>query len=487
MFWLMRLKQWLAHQGVPCAGLPRRERREMARAATTRRDVLQLAWPITAAMLGDTAMGLVDTKLVGALGAPALAGVGLGTMLMWLGYSTMFGFMRGVKVRSAHAIGEQQPENGVRYLQVGAFVGVLAGVLVWCATRDVTWVLRGLRVDPSTVAYGSEFLAARTFGAPAIFFVSATVQYRQSVGDSRTAMLVGLMGNVINAVLAYGLIYGHWGLPALGVRGAGYGTAVAEGCEALACAGVLLREMRGAKPIVSFRRALAEVANLGVPVGVHRAFETLAFTAFTAILGSLGAREVAAHQIAMAVIRTSFLPGFALSEAAAVLVGQALGARKLREADRVASTALTLAVGFMTVCGVAFALWGHAIAGAFTDEPPVVSVVQRLLLVAAVFQTLDAVNIVLRGALNGAKDVRMVAAIGTTIVWVCVPGAAFLLGREAGMGALGGWIGFVGETTLSAAVFYWRWRRGTWRTKYEGLAVGGGEREVGSPVAVAVG
>jgi MATE family multidrug resistance protein len=283
-------------------------------------------------------------------------------------------------------------------------------------------------------------------------------------------MLVGLFGNIVNAVLAWSLIYGHFGLPALGVRGAGYATAITEALEAGALLVVVMSEARrGERSQLGMRTAFREVLQLGGPTGLHFFLETTAFATFTAVLGNVGATEVAAHQIAMAVIRVSFLPGVAVAEAASVLVGKALGQRELREADRVLRASLLLAVGFMTACGVFFAFGGGLVARGFTNDATVARVVVRLLHVAAVFQTLDAVTIVLRGALRGAKDVRAVMLIGTTIVWGCVPTAAYVFGARLGMGAVGGWLGFVGETTLSAIVFGYRWKRGAWRDAYAGL------------------
>ncbi len=462
---------WRVH---PDAGA----RRARLEAGRTLSEVVQLAWPIATAMLGDTAMGLVDTQLVGGLGANALGGVGIGTMLMWLGYAFVFGLMRGVKVRVSHAVGEGRARDAVRFAQAGALMGVCVGLLVWALARDASWALTHLGITPVLHAPAREFLAARTFGAPAVFVLSALVQYRQGLGDARTAMQVGLVGNVVNASLAYALIYGRAGMPALGVRGAGYATAATEMLQASVLLAVLWRDSRagraavsaGGRAAVSLRDAARDVLAIGGPTGLHFLLETMAFTVFTALLGGVGAQEIAAHQIAVAVNRVSFLPGLAVAEAASVLVGRALGRRRLDEADRVVQVSMQLAVGFMTACGIAFALFGSAIGRAFTHEPGVGLVVVRLLHVAAVFQTLDAVTTVFRGALRGAKDVRAVMVIGTIVVWTCVPGAAYLLGTRAGLGAVGGWYGFVAETTVSAVLFAWRWRHGAWRDRYRSLS-----------------
>jgi MATE family multidrug resistance protein len=313
-------------------------------------------------------------------------------------------------------------------------------------------------------------MAAITFGSPATCMLAALVQHRQAIGDSRTPMIVGIAGNVLNAVLAYAMIYGKFGLPVLGVVGCGTATAITQWIEFAALLALFLRIESKRKSTLSLRASLREVAELGVPTGAQFGFEMLAFTAFVAILGNIGKAQIAAHMIALNTIRASFLPGVAIGEAASVMVGVALGSRmlardRLAEADRVVRAALRIAIAFMAMCGVVFAVFGGKITTLFTHDLSVVSIARKLLLIAAVFQVLDAVNIVLRGALRGAKDVRVVAVLGITIIWTCVPTAAFVLGKLLGWGAIGGWCGFIAETTLSAILFGRRWARGAWRSK----------------------
>ncbi len=415
-------------------------------------------------MCGETLLGLVDTKLVGGLGPSALGGVGIATTFMFLAYAMVWGIMRGVKVRAAHAIGRGDTGDAIRYAQAGVAIGVVLGVVTAIAGRDVSPLLVLLGIDATLVPHARDFFAAITLGAPATAVVAALTQHRQAIGDSRTPMFVGVAGNVFNAVVAYGLIYGHFGLPALGVRGGGLATALTEWLEAIVMLAMLARDSFAQAPSkIGLGFALREVLSLGVPTGLHFVGELLAFTMFTVLIGGLGATEIAAHQLALATIRTSFLPGLAISEAACVMVGRAIGAGRLPDADRATLAALKLAAGFMAACGVVFAVLGGAIARAFTDDAMVAQTAQRLLWVAAVFQVLDAVNIVLRGALRGAKDVRFAAVIGIAIAWTCIPTAAFLLGKLAGLGALGGWLGFIAETTLAAWLFWRRWQRGAWR------------------------
>ncbi|WP_394821132.1 MATE family efflux transporter [Pendulispora albinea] len=467
--WVAHARAWLVREGRPDLGQAgsAQARGSIAARAKTRAQLVHLAWPIVVAMGGETMMGLVDTKLVGGLGPAALGGVGLATMIMYLGYSLVFGAMRAVKVQTAHAVGEGRPHDGVRYAQAGMLMAVGIGVGMFILGRDISWLLRAIGVEGDIIAPARDFFSAATYGSVGLTVVVALQQHRQATGDARTPMFVGLAANVFNGVVAYALIYGHAGLPALGVRGAGFATAGAEYLECIILGALLLRDMkRGPKSALGLRQACRGIWELGMPTAFQFGAETLAFTTFTAVLGTLASQEIASHQIAMATIRTSFLPGIAIAEAGSILVGRALGERRLDEADRVTRAALQLGMGFMAICGIVFAVFGSSIARSFSADPEVLRITRNLLLVAAVFQLLDAVNIVLRGALRGAKDVRAAALIGTTVVWTCVPTAAYLLGKLAGLGALGGWLGFVAETTFSASFYWLRYWRGAWRRPY---------------------
>ncbi len=432
---------------------------------------MTLSWPIAAALLGNVAMGLVDTKLAGGLGPSALGGVGVGTVFMYLAYNIAFGLMRGVCVRTAHAVGEGRPDDGYAYAKAGVVLGGLLGVVVMLACRDISPVLVFVGADPALILGARDFLAAVTLGAPATCALAALVQHRRGLSDARVPMVTGIAGNVVNAVLAWALIHGHLGLPALGVRGAGLATATADVLSLLALGALFVRDARAAGARSPSRglglgRAMREVAELGMPTGAQFFVETLAFATFTAVISGISNEEMASHQIALACLRVSFLPGVAVSEAASVLVGQALGRRRLAEADLVVRSALRIAIVFMAGCGLVFGLLGGTLAALFSADGSVVAITRRLLLVAALFQVLDAANIVLRGSLRGAKDVRMTAAFGILVVWGCVPTSAYLLGKLLGLGALGGWLGFVLETTIGALVFWRRWSRGVWRRAY---------------------
>jgi MATE family multidrug resistance protein len=406
---------------------------------------------------------------VSGLGSAALGGVGVATMVMYLSYALASAMMRGVKVLTAHAIGEGTPRSGFAFARAGIVLGIAIGAIVLVACRDVSGALLALGTDPAIVPYARDFLAAVTWGAPATCALAALIQHRHAVGDTRTPMIVGIGGNLFNAGFAWLLIYGRGGLPALGVSGAGYATTTTEALELAILLAMLVRDERradGGASSLPLGVAIRKVAELGFPTGFQFAAETLAFTTFTVVLGAIGKEQIAAHQVALNIIRVSFLPGVAVAEAASVLVGRALGRRRLDEADSVARSGLAIAIGFMATCGVVFAFAGGFFGRLFSTDEEVVRTIERLLLVAAVFQVLDAVNIVYRGVLRGAKDVRVVAFIGVAVIWTFLPTTAYVLGKLCGLGAVGGWLGFIGETTFASLFLWRRWKNGSWRRAY---------------------
>ncbi|HET6345493.1 MAG TPA: MATE family efflux transporter, partial [Myxococcota bacterium] len=213
-----------------------------------------MAWPIALTMLGETAMGLVDTKLVSGLGAEALGGVGVANSLLYLSVISMLGLMRGVKICAAHTMGDGRPQDGLRYAQVGLLTGFSLGLLIAWAFQHGETFFHLLGASNELVSPAQLYLAARGFGVPAACAYFALMEYRQGLGDVRLPMLIGVAGNLLNAVLAYALIYGHAGLPALGVAGAGYGTAICEVLQLCAMGAVMLRNPQRESPTLTLRQ-----------------------------------------------------------------------------------------------------------------------------------------------------------------------------------------------------------------------------------------
>ncbi|MCU1278830.1 MAG: Multi antimicrobial extrusion protein ((+)/drug antiporter), family of efflux pump, partial [bacterium] len=158
----------------------------------------------------------------------------------------------------------------------------------------------------------------------------------------------------------------------------------------------------------------------------------------------------------------SFMPALALSEAGAVLAGQALGARRRELVLPVAHLCLRVTVAYALTCSLLFVVCGRLIAGSFTHDAGLAAYAARLLYIAAVFQVFDGANIVARCILRGVGDVRFAAVVGVVTAWMMTPPVAWLLGWRAGLGAFGGWLGLCGECIVGALVLWHRLQRGRW-------------------------
>ena len=431
------------------------------------RKIFFLASPIAIAMLGDTLLGLVDTRLVASLGPEALGGVGIGVILMWLFYMMVLGFMRGVKTCVAFAAGKGNQADAIRYAYIGmGFAFILAGIL-WGLSRDLTAFLNWVGIEKNLIPQAQGFLRARSWGIFATFGLAALVEYRQGNLDSKTPMFIGLAGNILNAFLAYALIYGEWGFPRLGVAGAGYSTAIAEWLEFLVMYYFFWRACQKTSSLsgsdtITWKKGCLEVLQQGVPTAISFGTEMLGFTLFTMILGGMNSVEIAAHQIALSITRLSFLPGIAVGEASSVLVSRELTQGNIVGANQIVKKGLKITFFFMTSCGAFFFLAGSFLGNLFTQDPRVVSIIGRLLIIAGIYQVFDALTIVWRSALRGAKDVLIPTFIGIGMIWLFLPTSGYLLGKKLGFGALGAWFGFLAKTSLSAVLFGWRWNSQVW-------------------------
>jgi MATE family multidrug resistance protein len=286
-------------------------------------------------------------------------------------------------------------------------------------------------------------------------------EHRYGLGDSRSPMIAGLAGNALNIALNWVMVMQlGWG-----VRGSALATLFGHGAELVVVAWAYRAELGSVLPARRelSRAHLRSLFDVGVPTGVQFLLEMGSFALLTTIVSRIGEAQLAAHQIALQVIHFSFLPTLGVAEAAAVLAGQAVGARRDELVPVVARAGLWLSSIYAAGWTLAMPLVAAPIAACFTDEPALVAISVRLLWVAACFQIADGAAAVARGVLRGAGDVVVPARMGVLCAWVFTPPLAYVLGSVLGLGALGGWIGLLLEITTLALLVWWRIARGPWR------------------------
>jgi MATE family multidrug resistance protein len=425
------------------------------------RELIRLAWPITVSTLSYSAMTLAGTVLVAAVGKDELAGVGLAGVVAFSLLCFGMGMLRGVKTVVAQALGGGRADRVDDFLGAGLVFAVAMGLFATAAAWAIAPFIAQLCKSPRAGAFAVEYLRIRVLAAPALLVYCALRETRYGEGDAQTPMRAAIVGNVLNIAVACLLIFGF----GLGVMGAALATVIGE-CAQLA---VLAWPMRARLLRVRWKRDAAGVVwRQGAPTGFQFIMEVGSFLLLTATIAQMGSADGAAHQMVLQIVKVSFLPAHAIAEAASVLVGQAVGAGRYELVRRVAGRALAVGAAYSALCLVVLVFAGGGIVTAMSNgDQALAATATTLVHVALAFLVADAANVIARGVLRGAGDVRFPALIGVITAWTFTPPLAWLLGIRAGLGAAGGWIGLAAEIILGAGVFWWRVSRGSWRAAAE--------------------
>jgi MATE family multidrug resistance protein len=434
--------------------------RDLAWAGAPLRELLGLAWPIAVSWVSFSVMTLVGTLFVGRLGSAALAGVGLGGTVAFSLLCFGFGMLRGVKVLVSQAVGAGRREDHHAILAAGLGWSFVMALVTMAIGELVATLLPSIAATAASGSAAGTYVRIRLLGAPLMLAAVALRETRYGLGDSRSPMVAAVAANVVNIVSDWLLIV----VLEIGVAGAAWSTILANGVELGLLVLAQRREAgwRGLRLGGVTLEDIARIWRIGSPTGIQFVLESGSFVLLAAMLASLSEVEMAAHQIAIQVIHFSFLPAFAVAEAASVLAGQAVGANRDALVPRVAHVAMWATGLYTGACALAFAFAGAVLVGPFTPEAATREVAVRLLLVASLFQVFDAANIVARGVLRGTGDVRAAALIGIGTAWAMTPPLTWLLGLRMGWGALGGWIGLCLEVIVGAVLLWARLRRGAW-------------------------
>ncbi len=420
------------------------------------RALLRLAWPITISMVSFSTMTLASTAFVAHLGADQLAGVGLAGVVGFALVCFGVGLLRGAKTLVSQAIGADRRERIPSLLGSAVALALGFGALALVAGQITAPWLAALTKSPAAGAFAAQYLAIRSLGAIPVLLYAALRESRYGEGDTRSPMRASLVGNVVNIALDATLIYGVH----LGVRGAALAT-IGGNLTELALLAIPMRAQLRAMTVT--REALRDTWAQGVPNGVQFVMEVGSFLILTLLVARMSAIDAAAHQMVLHLVNVSFLPAHALAESAAVLVGQAVGAGQHQLVPRVARRALALGAGYSGLCCAIYAVLGGAFAHALAGSDAALGArATTLVHVSLLFLIADASNVIARGVLRGASDVRYAAIVGVITSWLTTPPLAYLFGVVLGYGVVGGWLGLAVEIVVGASLFWLRVWRGGW-------------------------
>ena len=414
------------------------------------RQLLALAIPVIVAQVAQTAMGFVDTVMAGGYSATDMAAVAIGTSI-WLP-AILFG--HGLLLALTPVIA-----------QLAGGVSVLIMIVLW----NAGYIIRAMHnIDPALADKAVGYLRALLWGAPGYLFFQVARNQCEGLAKTKPGMVMGFIGLLVNIPVNYIFIYGHFGMPELGGVGCGVATAavywVMFGCMLTYIKHA--RSMRDIRNDTSFSAPdwtlMTRLIQLGLPIALALFFEVTLFAVVALLVSPLGIIDVAGHQIALNFSSLMFVLPMSLAAAVTIRVGFRLGQGSTLDAQTAARTGLGVGV-CMAVCTALFTvLLREQIALLYNDNPEVVTLASHLMLLAAIYQISDSIQVIGSGVLRGYKDTRSIFFITFIAYWVLGLPCGYILALTDlvvdRMGPAGFWMGFIIGLTSAAIMMMLRMR-----------------------------
>ncbi|MFM9994633.1 MAG: MATE family efflux transporter [Phycisphaerales bacterium] len=444
--------------------------------------MLTIAGPTVATMVSYTAMQFTDKLIVSQIGPdPIYVGAqGNGGLAAFVPISIAMGLLTVVNTYVAQNMGAGRPERGPAYAWNGLWIAAAfwAVVLVPFAFA-LPWVFRVAGVDPAQAELGAEYGRILLLGAVLTMWTRGLSQFFYGMHRASIVLIAGVVANVINLALAWALVFGKFGLPALGVAGSGYATVIATGVELLIPLAVFLGPKFNAlyQTRSQWRPSMPHVRDLvrlGWPGGMMFGNEMICWGYFMVYLVSHFGREHAtAGWIAHQYMSLSFMPAVGVSVACTALVGKYMGMGRPDLAARRAWLGLVVALAYMGLCAVLFIVFRGPMIRLFieADTPPdvaarVVALGSTFLIATATFQLFDAIAMTLSGALRGAGDTVVPGVFTLGLSWLVIVGGGTAMVRVYGdeLESLGPWIAAAAYIAILGMFLLWRFMSGRWKS-----------------------
>lgn len=431
------------------------------------RALLVLGLPLVGSHLAQMLLHVTDTVMMGWYGVTELAAVVLGSSSFFVIFILGAGFAQAVMPMVASAMGRGDEVQVRRDTRMGLWLSIIFGVL----TFPILWwsgpLLLALGQKPDVAALGQAFLRIAGFGMIPALVVMVLKSYLAALERTQVVLWVTLAAVGVNVALGWALIFGNWGAPELGVRGAAIASVVVQALTAISLAiyAGWLPDLRHFHLFQRFWRpdwhALRQVFRLGMPIGLTSLAEGGMFQASALMMGWVGTVELAAHGITLQAVALTFMVHLGLANATTVRTALAAGAGDRAGMRAGGKVAIGLSVAFALTMVVLFLAFPEAIVSVFLDlnkpeSAQIIAFGTVLLAVAALFQLADAMQVMALGLLRGIKDTRVPMWIAGLSYWVIGIPASYLLAFRAGLGGVGLWLGLVVGLTVAATLLMTR-------------------------------
>lgn len=426
---------------------------------------LQLAVPVMIGQLGHITVSVADSVMVGQLGTIPLAAAALANSL----FSIFMVFGIGVAFGLTPLVANADGKKG-RHLQavllhhsfwLNLFLSLGLMILIAALAPLLPYMGQDAEVVPLTLPY---LMIINTSMVPLLLFLTFK-QFAEGLSDTRTAMVISVLCNLLNVFLNYLLIYGNFGFPELGLNGAGWATLISRVLMMLAMAWYVMRHRQFAPfSLYLFKRrirpkVLYRLLAIGIPSGLQYIFEVSAFALAAVFAGMISAVALAAHHIAINIASVSYMAATGLGAAASVRVGNQMGRRDPQTLRMASKTIFQMTIMWMGFAGLVILTFRESLAGYYSHDPVVLALAAKMLIVVVVFQLSDGLQAVALGALRGFQDVRIPTVITFVVYWALTLPVAYVLSQFTTLGVMGIWYALAGGLTISAVLLLVRFNK----------------------------
>lgn len=431
----------------------------------------KLATPVILGMLGHQVVALVDNIMVGQLGSAELAAVSLGNSFMFVAMSLGIGFSTAITPLVAEADGEGNREKGKASFKHGLFLCIVLGIALFAMVMFSKPLMYMMKQPAEVVDLAMPYLTLVAASLVPLIIFQGFKQFSDGMSMTRFPMYATIVANLVNVLLNYMFIFGKFGAPELGVVGAAIGTLVSRVVMVLYLWFLLSRQEKsrffvtGIKIFVLSRTMIKKLLNLGFPSAMQMFFEVGIFTSAVWLSGILGKNPQAANQIALNLASMTFMVAMGFSVAAMIRVGNQKGLQNFRELRRVAISIFLLTSVLSLIFAIGFILFNGELPKIFldyddltqfADNHEVVLLASQLLIIAAIFQFTDGLQVVALGALRGMQDVKLPTVFTFIAYWVIGFPISYYLSMHTSLKSMGIWIGLLAGLTASAIMLFIR-------------------------------
>jgi MATE family multidrug resistance protein len=425
---------------------------------------LKLAYPVMMSQLGQVLVGVADSMMVGQIGKDSLAGASLGNSLFVLFLTFGIGISYGITPLVAQADGEGNAGTIMDLLKHGFLVNLITSMLLLLLLMATSMVFPYLGQPGPVVSLSVPYFIVISWSIIPFMVFQTARQFAEGLSLTRQAMIITVSGNILNILLNYFLIFGKIGFPAMGLLGAGIATLISRIIMAALMFLFVYYHKRFAIYWENFEKygisthIMKRILSIGLPSGFQFIFEVGAFSFAAVMVGWIGTTALAAHQIAISLASITYMMATGIATATTIRTGNQLGRNDAEMLRKVGWTGFLLGAVFMGISALVMISFNHRLPYLYIDDLEVISVAAELILIAAVFQISDGLQVVGLGALRGMSDVSIPTLITLLAYWILALPVGYILGIYLHFGALGVWVGLLVGLTVTAALLIYRFK-----------------------------